>query len=104
MGRSLKKGPYVDEKLLIKIEKLNESGRKDPIKTWARRSTISPDFKVFNFILPILTLINRKVGCPTAAVIFLTCLNLPSFKVMANQLVGPCRSSLIFFERSSKIG
>ena len=51
MGRSLKKGPYVDEKLLIKIEKLNESGWKDPIKTWARRSTISPDFVGHTFLV-----------------------------------------------------
>ena len=51
MGRSLKKGPYVDEKLLVKIEKLNESGRKDPIKTWARRSTISPDFIGHTFLV-----------------------------------------------------
>mgnify|MGYP002626049810 CR=1 FL=1 len=44
MGRSLKKGPYVDEKLLKKVEALNASGRKDAIKTWARRCTISPEF------------------------------------------------------------
>lgn len=44
MGRSLKKGPYVDEKLLKKIDRLNQSGRKDVIKTWARRSTIAPEF------------------------------------------------------------
>jgi small subunit ribosomal protein S19 len=42
MGRSLKKGPYVDAKLLAKIEKMNESGEKRVIKTWARRSTIFP--------------------------------------------------------------
>ena len=44
MGRSLKKGPYVDWKLLDKIDKLNEGNQKKPIKTWARRSTITPDF------------------------------------------------------------
>lgn len=44
MSRSAKKGPYVDVKLLKRVEKLNISSRKDPIKTWARRSTISPDF------------------------------------------------------------
>ncbi len=44
MSRSLKKGPYVDWKLLEKIDKLNESGQKKPIKTWARRSTVTPDF------------------------------------------------------------
>ena len=44
MSRSLKKGPYVDAKLLKKVEKLNESGKKEPLKTWARASTISPEF------------------------------------------------------------
>jgi small subunit ribosomal protein S19 len=44
MGRSLKKGPYVDGNLLKKIARLDSGGRKEPIKTWARRSTISPEF------------------------------------------------------------
>ncbi|HQU74616.1 MAG TPA: 30S ribosomal protein S19, partial [Calditrichia bacterium] len=44
MARSLKKGPYIDKKLLDKLEKLNNSGQKKVIKTWARRSTISPEF------------------------------------------------------------
>jgi len=44
MPRSLKKGPYVDEKLLKKIEKMNESGKKKVIKTWSRRSMITPEF------------------------------------------------------------
>jgi small subunit ribosomal protein S19 len=44
MARSLKKGPYVDPKLLKKIDTLNESGEKKVIKTWSRRSTISPEF------------------------------------------------------------
>ena len=44
MGRSLKKGPFVDQKLLGKIDKMNDSGQKRPIKTWSRRSTIFPDF------------------------------------------------------------
>lgn len=44
MGRSLKKGPYVDQNLLQKIARLDAAGRKEPIKTWARRSTISPEF------------------------------------------------------------
>jgi small subunit ribosomal protein S19 len=42
MGRSLKKGPYCEEKLLKKIEDMNESGQKKVIKTWSRRSTIMP--------------------------------------------------------------
>ncbi len=44
MARSLKKGPYVDFKLEKKINKLNTSNKKEVIKTWARRSTISPIF------------------------------------------------------------
>lgn len=43
MARSLKKGPFVDEKLLKKIHALNEAGRKEVIKTWARNSAISPE-------------------------------------------------------------
>ncbi len=44
MSRSLKKGPYIDAKLLKKIEQINQSGKKRVIKTWSRRSTISPEF------------------------------------------------------------
>jgi small subunit ribosomal protein S19 len=44
MSRSIKKGPFVDEKLLKKIKKMSESGSKKPIKTWSRRSTITPEF------------------------------------------------------------
>jgi small subunit ribosomal protein S19 len=44
MARSLKKGPYVDEHLLKKINALNESREKRVIKTWSRRSTITPEF------------------------------------------------------------
>jgi len=44
MARSLKKGPFVEWKLLEKIDKLNETNLKKPIKTWSRRSTITPDF------------------------------------------------------------
>ena len=44
MARSLKKGPFIDPKLERKILKMNESGSKRLIKTWARRSMISPDF------------------------------------------------------------
>lgn len=51
MGRSLKKGPYVDVKLLKKIEKLNASGKKAPIKTWARASTIAPEFVGHTFLV-----------------------------------------------------
>lgn len=43
MSRSLKKGPYIDHKLMLKVEKLNENNKKEVIKTWARASTIIPD-------------------------------------------------------------
>ena len=43
MARSIKKGPYVHYSLLEKIEKSKESGKKSVIKTWSRRSTITPD-------------------------------------------------------------
>ncbi len=44
MARSLKKGPYIDEKLNLKVLGMNERGEKQVLKTWARASTISPDF------------------------------------------------------------
>src|SRR5688572_33284471 len=51
MGRSLKKGPYVDERLFGRVSKLNETGRKEPIKTWARRCTIVPEFVGHTFMV-----------------------------------------------------
>ena len=44
MSRSLKKGPYVQPKLLARVEKMNESGEKIVLKTWSRSSTIFPQF------------------------------------------------------------
>jgi len=44
LARSLKKGPFVDDKLQKKIEKMNEAKKKKVIKTWSRRSMITPDF------------------------------------------------------------
>ncbi len=44
MPRSIKKGPYIDENLRIKIEKLDDDGKKDVVKTWARNCTIIPQF------------------------------------------------------------
>ena len=44
MTRSLKKGPFIDQKLLDKITAMNRTGNKRVLKTWARRSTISPEF------------------------------------------------------------
>ncbi len=51
MGRSLKKGPYINQKLLVKIDKMNDSGQKRPIKTWARASTVSPDYVGHTFLV-----------------------------------------------------
>ena len=51
MPRSLKKGPFVDQKLLIKIDKVAESGDFKPIKTWSRKSMITPDFVGQNFLV-----------------------------------------------------
>ena len=44
MARSLKKGPYIAYKLIAKIERMNNTGEKRVVKTWARRSTLSPEF------------------------------------------------------------
>ncbi len=44
MARSLKKGPYISSKLLKKLDAMNKSGKKKVIKTWSRRSVITPDF------------------------------------------------------------
>jgi small subunit ribosomal protein S19 len=51
MGRSLKKGPFVDRKLFLKVEKANESGEKQPIKTWARACVIVPEFVGHTFMV-----------------------------------------------------
>ena len=51
MSRSLKKGPYIDAGLISKIEKLDSVRKKEPIKTWARRSTISPEFVGHTFLV-----------------------------------------------------
>ena len=44
MGRSVKKGPFVQPKLLERVQKMNEAGEKQVLKTWSRSSTIFPDF------------------------------------------------------------
>lgn len=49
MGRSLKKGPFVDDHLMKKVERMIESGDKKIIKTWSRRSTIIPDMVGLTF-------------------------------------------------------
>ena len=72
MVRSLKKGPYVDEKLLKIINKMTESGKKKVIKTWSRRSMITPEFVGHTFavhngnqFIPILineNMVGHKLG------------------------------------------
>ena len=72
MGRSLKKGPFVDLKLLAKIDQANESRQKKPIKTWSRRSMITPDFvghtflvhngKVFTSVFVTENMVGHKLG------------------------------------------
>ena len=49
MPRSVKKGPFVEEKLLKKVERVSRSGSRQAIKTWSRRSTIIPDFVGLTF-------------------------------------------------------
>ena len=51
MGRSVKKGPYIDPKLAAKVEALGEGGKRQPIKTWARACTIPPDFIGHTFMV-----------------------------------------------------
>jgi len=51
MGRSVKKGPYVDEKLMRKVMEQKNTGSRDPIKTWARRCTIVPEFVSHTFLV-----------------------------------------------------
>lgn len=72
MSRSLKKGPFVDTKLLQKVLKQHQIGIKDPIKTWSRRSTIVPEFvgytflihngKVFNKLFVSEEMVGHKLG------------------------------------------
>ncbi|MFZ4763985.1 MAG: 30S ribosomal protein S19 [Roseimicrobium sp.] len=51
MGRSLKKGPFISQKLLAKIDKMNEAPQKRPIKTWSRASMITPDLVGHTFLV-----------------------------------------------------
>jgi len=72
MGRSLKKGPYVDEKLFAKVQKQMDTGSNEPIKTWSRRCTIVPEFvgftfmvhngKVFNKVFVTDDMVGHKLG------------------------------------------
>ena len=51
MGRSLKKGAYVDPKLFLKVQRLDAEGAKDPIRTWARACTVIPEFVGHTFMV-----------------------------------------------------
>ena len=51
MSRSTKKGPYVDAKLLSKVEKQNQTGTRNPIQTWARACTVIPEFIGHTFMV-----------------------------------------------------
>jgi small subunit ribosomal protein S19 len=51
MGRSIKKGPFVDDHLLKKVEAMNKAGLKKPIKTWSRRSMVIPEFVGHTFLV-----------------------------------------------------
>jgi len=72
MGRSIKKGPYVDPKLLSRVERMNESGDKRSIRTWARRSDIAPEFightfevhngKIFHKVYVTEDMVGHKLG------------------------------------------
>ncbi len=72
MGRSLKKGPFVEQHLLDKVDKMAASNVKRPIKTWSRRSTITPDFvghtfmvhngKIFTSVFVTENMVGHKLG------------------------------------------
>ncbi len=72
MSRSLKKGPYVDEKLFRKVQRQKETGSREPIKTWARACTVVPEFvghsflvhngKVFNRVFVTEDMVGHKLG------------------------------------------
>ena len=72
MARSLKKGPIVEAHLLEKIDKMNASGAKKAIKTWSRRSMVTPDFvghtflvhngKTFNSVFITENMVGHKLG------------------------------------------
>ncbi|HOC54333.1 MAG TPA: 30S ribosomal protein S19 [Verrucomicrobiota bacterium] len=72
MGRSIKKGPFIDDHLLAKISLAKESKSKAPIKTWSRRSMITPDFvgltfnvhngKIFNAVFVTENMVGHRLG------------------------------------------
>ena len=54
MSRSVWKGPFVEESLIKKVEKIKNDNNRKPIKTWSRKSTIIPDFVGFSFLIYLL--------------------------------------------------
>jgi len=72
MGRSIKKGPFVEQHLLDKIQKAKSTNSKTPIKTWSRRSMITPEFvgvtfavhngKVFNPVFVTENMVGHRLG------------------------------------------
>lgn len=72
MARSLKKGPYVDEKLFRRVQQQKQTGSREPIKTWARSCTIVPEFvghsfsvhngKIFHSVLVTEDMVGHKLG------------------------------------------
>lgn len=72
MTRSAKKGPHVDEKLFRKVQRAEQSGSREPIKTWARACTIVPEFigytflvhngRTFNRVLVTEDMVGHKLG------------------------------------------
>ncbi|MEM6821764.1 MAG: 30S ribosomal protein S19 [Verrucomicrobiota bacterium] len=72
MARSLKKGPFVDYHLQEKIDKMKEEGKSKPIKTWSRRSMITPEFvgltfmvhngKTFNSVFVTENMVGHRLG------------------------------------------
>lgn len=72
MGRSIKKGPFVDLSLMDKILKAKEKNSKTPIKTWSRRSMITPDFvgltfsvhngKIFHPVFVTENMVGHRLG------------------------------------------
>ena len=58
MARSVWKGPFVEESLLKKVEKVKNDSNRKPIKTWSRKSTIIPDFVGFSFLICPPSLLN----------------------------------------------
>jgi small subunit ribosomal protein S19 len=72
MSRSVHKGPYIDEKLLKKVTAMQKQRDRKPIKTWSRRSTVTPEFvgltlmihngKVFNPVFITENMVGHKLG------------------------------------------